>query len=281
MLRRCLFDWFFYGHLLIAMAAMSLSWLTIRLTLNERSIPGQNQLLSFIFFATLAVYTGHRYLSFQRAKSRPSARRYGLIRQKGKASLAVAFFSLLTAGILGLGFLVDIWHLLLWAIPITVFYLTPPLPGSRRLRDLPYVKVVWVGTAWTIVTVQIPVVALGGDVDFSGIYTAELIIRFLFTVTIAILFDFRDIKLDRSQSVNTIAGHSELLAKTLVYTFVLIIISLITFTTTYPLKMPLVICYSAVIIITFFTKKNRPENWYATVVNGVLLLPPFFYWIFT
>jgi len=160
MARSRLFHWFFYGHVWIALAATGLSWLSLRIAYDYQDCVSEWPVLSFIFFATLGTYTLHRYLSFQRAGERPSTVRYGIVAQHPQASLIIGGSSILIAGYFGFLFLKSIWPALLVAVPITIFYLTPPLRGWRRLRDLPYLKNLWVALAWTIMTVVVPVIVL-------------------------------------------------------------------------------------------------------------------------
>jgi len=69
---RHLFNWIFYGHVWIALGATGLSWMTLRLAYGAQGWASETPVLTFIFLATLGVYTLHRYLSFQRAGVRPT-----------------------------------------------------------------------------------------------------------------------------------------------------------------------------------------------------------------
>jgi len=299
-----LFNWIFYGHVWIALAATGLSWLTLRLVYEGQPYTSEWPVLTFIFFATLGVYTLHRYLSFQRAGSRPTSLRYELVSKHPKASLIVGFTSMMIAGSIGLTFINAIWSSLLWALPLTIFYLTPPLPGWRRLRDLPYLKNIWVAWAWTIMTVTIPVWVISHGIEHhltenpTGLpycfgypwtpylHSYETLIRFAFTLTVALLFDLRDVVLDRTQKVKTIANEHPILHKILVTTA---LIFSAWFTLNYRpyhsgsdlTTIGIAITYMAMLPIAYLTYSRDDENWYAVVVNGMLLLPPFAYWLMT
>jgi 4-hydroxybenzoate polyprenyltransferase len=284
-----LFNWFFYGHLWIALAATGLSCLSLRLTFGEQEWASETPALVFVFFATLGVYTLHRLLSFRRAGVRPTSKRYEIVRRHPTASLVIGIASVGVAGVIGSIKLFHIWTSLLWALPITIFYLTPPLPGWRRLRDLPYIKAIWVAMAWTIVTVQIPVEIVGAAIntaDWGGMnfaiapgypqppYWAEQIVRFLFTLSVAILFDFRDVVLDRSQGVRTLASDYPVLAKWLVSIAIFICCLLVFQSYGYRYSTWLAGAYGITFILAWLTHERRSEDWYAVVVNGLLLLPP-------
>ncbi|WP_020569392.1 UbiA prenyltransferase family protein [Neolewinella persica] len=304
-----LFNWVFYGHVWIALAATGLSWLSLRLVYGNQTCVSEWPVLSFIFLATLGVYTLHRYLSFQRAGIRPQSRRYELVAEAPKTSLWIGGLSIALAILLSFTFLKAIWWCLLAAVPLTVFYLTPPLPGWRRLRDLPYLKVVWVAVAWTIMTVVLPVMVINtaasafivpeSENDLLGLITpfsclpptmtaqnfyVECLIRLLFTGAAAMLFDLRDVVLDRSQGVRTMANERPRLHKVLVYgalIFCILMAQNLWDGCIYPsnLGISLGLAYLALLPITYLTYRKQDENWYAIVVNGLLLVPPFAYWL--
>lgn len=307
MLLRRLFNWFFYGHVWIALGAVGLSWLSLQVVYGGQDCVSEAPVLLFIFFSTLGTYTLHRYLSFQRAGERPSTVRYGIVAKHPQASLRVGGVSILIAGYFGFSFISSIWLALLVAVPITIFYLTPPLPGWRRLRDLPYLKNLWVALAWTIMTVIVPVIILepklawydnyeqatglvnifscsNGSPPSVQILCLELATRFIFTACIALLFDLRDLSLDRSQGVRTVANELPKLHRVLVYSGLVIsaLLSLSIYSNTclFPgLETILAGSYLLMIPVAYYTYQRTDEDWYAVVVNGLLLLPPLAYCI--
>ena len=277
-MRHPLLNWFFYGHFQIALAATGLGWVSVRRAGVTEEFSDLFPILAFLFLSTLGVYTLHRLLSFRRAGERPQSQRYNLVAVHPGTSLGIGAVSIIAASIIGLSFLPVIWPVLLWAVPLTVFYLTPPLPGWRRLRDIPYLKSVWVALSWTLMTHILPIRILtenNPDLLNEYIYYQELIARLLFTGSIAILFDFRDIVLDHSQGVKTIAGQYPKIARivvTLAMVLNIILISgVIKMNIVYPVLSSLV--YGAVVVTAWLTNQRRSEAWYAVVVNGLLLGP--------
>ncbi|WP_273447013.1 hypothetical protein [Neolewinella agarilytica] len=292
---RHLFNWIFYGHIWIAVAATGLSWMTLRLAYGPPYWASETPVLTFIFLATLGVYTLHRYLSFQRSGVRPTTRRYELVRDHPTASLIIGGGSMIAAGAIGMTFIESIWSSLLWALPITVFYLTPPIKGWRRLRDLPYVKALWVAWAWTIMTWDVPVEVMRDAIQTSYVengsgglnlpitpaspqlpFPTEMPLRFLFTLSIALLFDFRDVVLDKSQSVKTAANQYPVLAKSIVSVAMTICIITVFRADGYSTATAwaCTMAYGTTILVCWATNDQRSENWYATVVNGMLVLLP-------
>ncbi|MFK8165564.1 MAG: hypothetical protein AB8H12_24160 [Lewinella sp.] len=311
MLYRPIFTWIFYGHVWIALSATCLSWLSLRLVFDNQNCVSEWPVLTFIFLATFGVYTLHRHLSFQRAGIRPQSQRYELIAKAPKTSLWVGGLAIMLAAYIGLSFLHAIWWCLLLAVPLTVFYLTPPLPGWRRLRDLPYLKVAWVAVAWTIMTVVLPVMVINthasvfiipeSENDLLGLinlhscippvmrelnFYAECLVRLLFTGAVAMLFDLRDVVLDRSQGVRTVANERPKLHRILVFG-ALALCALIAhghadgciFPSNLGISQGL--AYLALLPIAYLTYQKQDENWYAVVVNGLLLVPPFAYLLLT
>lgn len=308
MLSSRVYNWLFYGHIWIALAATGLSWLSLRMTYGYQDCVSEWPVLSFIFFSTLGIYTLHRYLSFQRAGKRPTTRRYEIVKHHPRTSLFVGGASLLIACGYGLPFISSIWPAILLALPVTIFYLTPPLKGWRRLRDLPYLKNLWVAVAWTIMTVVIPVLmlesmAVRSEYDENSLlglinlfscvpvapmhntnFGVELVSRFLFTGCIALLFDLRDVALDRSQGVRTIAGEYPGLHLILVYSSLVTCSVTALFQWHFTCLTPgfgeaLSVAYLLMIPLAYFTYQKTSEDWFAVVVNGLLLLPTLVYWL--
>jgi 4-hydroxybenzoate polyprenyltransferase len=265
---RPFFRWLFYGHVWIALAAAALGWQSTYLAQGGSAVRRTHL---FIFFATLAVYTAHRSISYRRAFGEPTGRRYGLVADSPTASVWVGVTAILVAAFLGLGMSYFAWLPLLLSLPFTFFYLIPIFPGGPRLRDLPYLKVIWVALAWMLVTDLLPKFAEGPPLDFVG-----AVVRFTFTLAVALLFDLRDVELDRRQGVRTFAARSPRGSRRLA-TLLLLACTVAGFAV-YPLAqaLPLGLAYGAGIVIAQLTHSDRSEDWYAAYVNGMLLLPPLF-----
>ena len=262
-MRNPVLNWLFYGHLWIALAATALCWQSTRLYYGDSTL-GLPHL--FVFFATLGVYTLHRLLSYHRAGGQPDGRRYRVVAAHPRASLFVGCGSLVAALLTG-GFLplARFWPVV-FAVPFTYFYLIPLYPGGPRLRDLPYLKVVWVALAWTLMTQEFPLPAWHGG--------AETVFRFCFTLAIALLFDSRDVALDKRQGVKTLAADHPRANRRLALALLLVcsLGSMWVFSGTTGHRLAL--AYGCGIGVGAFTGPERGEDYYAVMVNGLLLLPP-------
>lgn len=294
------FNWLFYGHLWIAAGAAGLSWLTLHVVPPHSanwSSPVQ------VFFATLGVYTLHRWLSYRRANGAPDGRRYRLVSRYPMLSLTIGVVALLMAVWIGLSDLIgplldarlsfiDVnWWPIIIAIPLTVFYLTPPWPGGQRLRDFPYVKVVWVALSWMLVT---GLYTYGNGSSGIGAWSHNptmysrpndfvIIIYmtaiFCYTLAVALLFDFRDVDLDRRQGVRTVANTKPGLAKGLAAgCFVLstLLLGLLSIR----VWLPLIVTLGCCLLVVRLTSERRGEDFYAIWVNGLLVLLPGLVWLF-
>ncbi|MTB52272.1 hypothetical protein [Lewinella sp. W8] len=297
MLRR-FYEWVFYGHLWIALGAASLGWVSQGM-FSTTSLPWWLVPL-FLFLATLGVYTMHRLLSYRRAERANRFRRYGIVHRHPKVSAAIGWLSLLGAGLCCCWFPPVSWLTLILAVPFTFFYLIPIWPGGKRLRDYSYLKVVWVAMSWTLMTAIFPMVAQSLDqysimelwITFRGQPTSisssfyvyqEIAVRFFFTLSVAILFDFRDVKLDASQSVHTLANQHSALAKGIIYALMVLCVfgQLDTLTVTSPenpeaegiIFAARSLPYLLTLPVAWLTSPQRSEDWYAVWVNGLLLLP--------
>ncbi len=66
--------------------------------------------------------------------------------------------------------------------------------GSTTLREFPYLKIFLIGVSWGLVTVVLPLMNEGVDVD--SLVVIETMVRSFFVVAITIPFDVRDVKTD-------------------------------------------------------------------------------------
>ena len=263
-MRNPLLHWLFYGHIWIALAALALSWQSTYLMTGSVKLSVHH---AFVFFATLAVYTLHRLLSYRRAGGEPTSKRYRLVANRWRTSTVVGCMSLGIALLLATTFSPQTFLPVIFALPFTFFYLIPLYPGGPRLRDLPYLKVVWVALAWTLMTDAFLV-------GTAWLYWIETPVRFLFTLSIALLFDTRDVVLDRRQGVRTLAVDLPRLNS--VFAIGSLLCCALLSCRAYPGGVGILLStgYLAAAVIGGSTRADRGEDFYATWVNGALLLPP-------
>ncbi|OAV44073.1 hypothetical protein [Lewinella sp. 4G2] len=291
-------EWLFYGHVWIALAAAGLSFWTLAIARSSDVYQpwwpeGARKFilppLLTLFFATLGVYTLHRFLSFRLSPKLPETKRYQLVKRHPNSSLLLGCISIAISGLLIFRYTDPLNPLFAIAFGLTAFYLIP-IPGWKRLRDLPYLKVVFVATAWTIMTVHLPLLIAnilsvgpcGGwifDIHPDLVLLNISLTRFLFCLAVALLFDLRDVELDRSHGVKTFANSYPVTLKAFV-PFLFLACATITAYTLVEMEhliYPAWLMASAYLIgipVAFMTYSRTDEDWYAIVVNGLLLLPP-------
>ncbi|WP_116125809.1 hypothetical protein [Lewinella sp. IMCC34183] len=270
-MRNPVLNWLFYGHGWIALAAAALAWQSTYLATGD---PGLHAAHLFVGCATLAVYTLHRLLSFRRAGGQPDGRRYRVVALHPGLSLGVGVVALLASLALVFTFPLRAFWPVVFALPFTCFYLIPLYPGGPRLRDLPFLKVVWVALAWTFMTDLFPAFSVHAR-------PVEPFLRFAFTLAVALLFDLRDVGLDRRQGVRTLAGAHPALNRGLALGL-LVACALVSFAR-YPADAGagLGVAYLAAVGIGVATTADRGEDFFAVAVNGMLFLPPLGLLLFT
>jgi len=87
---------------------------------------------------------------------------------------------------------------------VAFLYSYPLIPAGRkkRIKDFGLLKIMTLALMWTIVTAWFPVVNFSFNRTlFSLIFFA----RFVFMFVLCLLFDIRDIEIDRQEHINTVA----------------------------------------------------------------------------
>lgn len=195
-----LVDWILYTSMFAAMCAVALCMATEHLLLN--AIPELfTSLHLLVFCSTLFVYNTHYLLK----KSTPElSDRYGWSQQH-----KYWHYLFLAIGILGCVISVFLlpWELLVACGVLGVLsfsYSIPVLPinyEKRRLKDFGGVKLVVLTTVWTIVTAVLPI--LYHDHNIIE-YPYEILMRFVFMVTLCVAFDIRDMQTDMDNGIATL-----------------------------------------------------------------------------
>ena len=119
---------------------------------------------------------------------------------------------------------------------------------------------------------------LQGDILPLPFFKLEFLNRFLLLMSVALLFDLRDVEIDADLGVKTFANTYRKGLPIIVYTALLVC----AFTSTkapsdspgtlLPILLP--IAYVAALPIAYRTLHREDEDWYAIAVDGILLLPP-------
>lgn len=180
-------------HLWLGISAAVCTWGTF--VLLQQAIP--IRYLAFVWVGTMTIYTYHGYSTRKEIpvgiqKGRPSRRDLKLVSIFGGIATTMLYLTL------GRTFQI----ILLFPAVLAILYVVPLYRG-RRLKDYPFIKIIAIVLAWTIVTYGIPVNHIPQWwADWGYIYL--LLDRIFFFFALAIPFDIRDIDYDKERSLRTI-----------------------------------------------------------------------------
>tara|TARA_R110000868_G_scaffold27050_10_gene103375 strand:+ start:524 stop:1399 length:876 start_codon:yes stop_codon:yes gene_type:complete len=173
----------------VALAVFSLSWIT----LLEYQLPYDENVLYFIFYASI---TGYNFVKF-----------FGLVkfhhRQLATWLKLIQLFSLLCFILMGYYFfLLDKNAMIFVSICgiITFLYAVPLLPNRifldkhNNLRSIAGLKVFIIALVWTGVTVYLPL--LNNHFSLNADVIITCIQRFLFIILLMLPFEIRDLRYD-------------------------------------------------------------------------------------
>lgn len=234
----------------------------------------------FVFFATLLLYALHRLVGLRMAADVPRYQRV----VKYRKSLIISAL----VGIMGslLFFLQLDSPLRITVLPVAFLslgYALPVLPGGRRLRDLPYLKVFLVAGCWAVVTVVLPAM------EYHILYNIPMwlmaIERMLYIFAFAIAFDIRDMEVDRQNEVHTLPARmgvefSKMLSCSFLCTMFFIVLlnhQLDAYAWQHVLALALSILFCAILI--YFTTTARHDYYFIGLLDGLLLYPLFLLWL--
>jgi 1,4-dihydroxy-2-naphthoate octaprenyltransferase len=189
-----------YGGSFIGLCAACITALSFELTGYTQP---HFQYILLMGTATAALYCGHRVIGLKKLEHIRTSERYRVIR-KYKNHIWV-YCGVWIALSLWLFIPMASLELLLWLIPggvIAGTYVVPFLPGGRRLRDLGWSKIIWIGWSWGWLTAFMPLWYFAdASLLLSVIHGIE---RMLFIILITIPFEIRDMQVDRSEGLITL-----------------------------------------------------------------------------
>lgn len=228
---------------------------------------------SFVFGATLLQYNLH--YAFKTAAIENSARLRWSSKNKPVHRLLILVGLVLTISSL---FRFHLHHLLFLLIPgiIAAMYSFPILPfkNKRRLKDFGFVKIITLSLLWSFITVWFPV-----NSEHYGGLTFQLIFvrRFLFIFILCLLFDIRDVEIDKKEGINTIpvwAGtyNAYRISYLLLIIFVLLSFAQFLYNKDTWQLIAMLASGAATGITIDFSRKNHSDFVYLACVDGMMLL---------
>ncbi|HMO38947.1 MAG TPA: UbiA family prenyltransferase [Saprospiraceae bacterium] len=234
----------------------------------------------FVFFATLLLYALHRLVGLRLTTDTP---RYQAFIKYRKSLIISAIVGIIGSLLFFLQLNPPLQIMVLPVAFLSLGYALPILPGGRRLRDLPYLKVVLVAGCWAVVTVVLPAM------EYHILYNIPMWLmaleRMLYIFAFAIAFDIRDVAVDRQNEVRTLPGCLGIkVSKSLSYSFLcfnFFIIILNYQLDAYAWQQVLALALSTLFcaILIYFTTTARHDYYFIGLLDGLLLYPLFLLWL--
>lgn len=269
MLLKKISDLILFGSIFIALCAVALCIETnilLHVRLNTFSF------YSFVFGATLLQYNLH-YLIKPSAVN--SSGRY--VWSSDKRNI---HFLLVVAGIICilLSFMhFRLHHFIMVGILalVALVYSFPLIPvgKGKRLKDFGFAKIITLAMMWTFVTVWFPVVNFSID---KNLFLLVFFQRLAFMFVLCILFDLRDVDIDKLENIQTIAvmfGKKKCYSLAYFFLAIFTFISVSIFIHSYDTGLLIAMLLSAflVLLIIYLSKKIFNDLFYLSCVDGLML----------
>lgn len=274
-----LFEFILFSSIFIACCAVGFCIETnilLGLPLNSFSFYG------FVFGATLLQYNLH--YSTKKIAVKNSERLQWSQRNK-----KVHFYLLIIGGLLILFsfFSFHLKHFVILAClgAISFLYSFPFLPvgKKRRIKDYGFLKIVTLSLLWTLVTVWFPVNTMPVD---NTLFLLVFVKRFLFMFILCLLFDLRDIEIDRNEKINTLPvmlgkRQSYNLSYALLILFLILSLVKYFYVSQLPFLMAMIISSIFTLLIIERTKKTNSDFIYLAGIDGMMLLQAALIYLFS
>lgn len=168
---------------------------------------------------------------------------------------------------------------------ISFLYSFPFLPFAKkkRIKDYGFLKITTLALLWTLVTVWFPV---SGHAYDTGLFIFVFIKRLLFMFILCLLFDMRDIEVDNSEDIKTLAvvlGHKKSynLSYFLLLVFVFLSIAQYFYVPQMRFMIPMLISAAATFVTIEITKKSNSDFIYLAGIDGMMLLQAMLVYLFS
>lgn len=274
-----LFSFILFSSIFIAVCAVSFAVETnilLGLPLNSVGFYG------FIFGATLFQYNLHYVLKSSAAAN--SARlAWSLKNKKIHHLLLIAGFILIIISFLS--FSLKHFYVLPFLGVIAFFYSFPFLPfgKKKRLKEFGILKILTLTLLWTLVTVWFPVNTMSYDPALFWLVFAK---RFLYMFVLCLLFDIRDVEIDRENGIKTIPARFGNINSYKLSYFVLAIFILLSagqyfFWGHTGFLISMIISCLVTIVIIEMTKKNKSDYIFLAGIDGMMLLQALLVYVFS
>ncbi len=263
--------WFHFilSHsIFIAICAVALAFQTAQLRHFSSTFP----VYGFIFFATLCSYNFYWVLS--RLSFLEGAVTAGFLK---KEAIPISLFVFSGAGLLFCLAQSSIpFNFVLTACLLTVFYSIPLLPFTflTFIRRLGVLKTIMLAFTWTYVTAFIPLQKTYLLLDNADLFIITR--RFLFMFMLCIIFDSRDIAVDKLRGLRSLATDlSPAILQLLTYSVFIVLFGTNFLSTSYGVtsyqSIALQVSTIALLVVYFYSIRKQGYLFYYFLVDGLML----------
>ena len=252
---RQVFDFYINSSIHVALAVVSLSWLT----LLEFQASNDKSILYFIFFASITGYNFVKYFGLAKFHHRSLANWLKFIQVFSMLSFVLMCYYAFQIHFKTYIYLAGMGL-------ITFLYAIPFLPRrflideKQNLRSVGGIKIYVIAIVWSGVTVLIPLVNNG--VNISGEVFITALQRFVFVIVLTLPFEIRDLKFDNLKLATIPQKIGELWTKIIGVILLLIFYSLEFFKTEVGSKWIIIISIITLISLFFLLNANRNQGKY-------------------
>ncbi|MEP7253241.1 MAG: UbiA family prenyltransferase [Ginsengibacter sp.] len=159
---------------------------------------------------------------------------------------------------------------------IAFLYSFPALPFGkrRRIKDYGFLKIITLALLWTLVTVWFPVSDMHID---KALYIFIFVKRFVFMFVLCLLFDIRDIEIDREENIRTlpvVAGKKIAYNIALGALFIFLLLSFLQYLYFHETGafIAMVLSALATLFVIEVSKKINSDFFYLAGIDGMMLL---------
>ena len=226
--------------------------------------------IAFVFFSTICSYNFYWLVS-----------KYHFVNDKNNfVRNNLTYLYLLVSGAIGALFFFLNHSLSLISVFIsillTLLYSMPlwPFEFTKKMQQIGFVKTILLAFTWAFVTVILPaesemVISLPTLILFST--------RFLFMLMLCIIFDMRDVDIDKINGLQSLVSKMNLGKMKKVFFVILffyLITSVLFFYTSLSLTHVLQSVFMAIVLLAAFRKSLQPQNYifYYFYIDGLMLV---------
>ena len=296
-MKKQLANLFVYSNLWVALCAAALS--AESFLVNGHAIGSHIDYILAVFFGTWSLYIIHRRIGMSQirlfnrsveAKNDLSTntlsigQRINFIQKYKRVFDFLAIGFALLAGYFIFPYLKDIWLLLLISVILGLAYVVPTLPGNKRVRDLPFIKILLIAITWTLTTCLIPIEIVQSQTNASTL--AIGLERICFILLITLPFDYRDKTIDAQYGLKTFAHlfNKKQLARAMAFLAILGIGLIFLLAQAEPEIYAFQLrnyffAYIIALIIAWQSLTPRNEIWYSALVEGTMISRFFVFFI--